>query len=535
MIHGSVSVFRGRDDKEAVGVADGTIIALGSEALALVDAGARVVDVGDGVLVPAFRDGHLHPLLGGLQRLGAPIAGSSSLHELLGRVAQHAAAHPELRWLTGTGYDPALLPGGLGTAAALDAVVSDRPVLLWATDHHSAWANSSALARAGVTVGSSDPDGGRVVRDGDGVPTGALLEEAAHAVAAHAPRPTGAEKERALRLALKEMVACGIVWGLDAAAAPSDVPVYARLAAAGQLQCRIALALTADPQRWRDQQADFRAIRDGVGGVGPGAHLAVTGVKFFADGIVESGTAALIDPYDDDPCSHGIANWAPSELAQAVAAFDADHFGIHVHAIGDAAVRSALDAIEHAIGVNGMRDRRAVIAHAQLVQPADLRRFLALGVVANFQPLWAQRDRIMTELTEPRIGRGRSAWQYPIGGLDRIGVPISFGSDWPVSSLRPLEGLAVAVTRQTPSRQPPGGWLPEQRLSVDRALAAYTTGVAYQAFEESYAGRVTVGQQADLCLLAADPRSVPVTEWAALAVLGTWSAGREVFRAGGSG
>ena len=524
---GETLVFRGRQDAAAVAVVGGIIVALGPDAAGLV--GARTVDVGDGTIVAAFRDGHLHPLWGGYWKAGVPLDGARSIDDLLRRVADHAREHPGLRWITGAGYDPALLPGGMGTARILDHVVADRPVLLWASDHHSAWANTAALALAGVTQTSVDPAGGRFVRHSDGTPTGALLEEAAQTVAAHVPLPTGADKELGLRRALQEMVASGIVWGLDASVAPSDVAVYARLAVAGELRCRMALALRADPRRWRDQRADFRAIRAEVAG-GPGDALAVTSVKFFADGILEAGTAALVEPYADDPCSHGIANWDPAELAQAVAAFDADRFGVHIHAIGDRAVRSGLDAIEHAGHVNGARDRRAVIAHAQLVQPTDLVRFAPLGVIANFQPLWAQRDRVMTKLTEPRLGWPRTAWQYPIGGLDRLGARISFGSDWPVTSMRPLDGLAVAVSRQTPRREPPGGWLPEQRLPIERALAAYTEGVAFQAFEDSLTGRLAVGQRADLCLLSADPRSVPASEVAAISILGTWSAGVEVFR-----
>ncbi len=520
-------VFRGRDPSAAIAVSGGTIRALGAEALAV--GRGTAVDIGDGVILPAFRDGHLHPLYGGLVRRGVPLTGSSSVPELLRRVADYARAHSERRWITGAGYDPSLLPGGQGTSAQLDAVVADRPVLLWAADLHSAWANSAALARAGVTAATPDPVGGRYVRGPDGTPTGALLEAAAQAVDNHTPRATGAEKAEALQSSLQEMVANGIVWGLDASVAPSDVPVYRRLAAAGQLPCRMALALKADPDRWRNQQPDFRAIRAEVG-ARPGQALSAPTVKFFADGVLEAGTADLGQPYADDCCSHGIANWPHQDLAEAVTAFDGDGFGIHVHAIGDGAVRSALDAIARAEEVNGPRDRRAVIAHAQLVHPDDRERFRRHGVIANFQPLWAQRDRVMSALTEPRLGRERSAWQYPIGDLDRLGA-ISFGSDWPVSSMRPLDGLAVAVSRQTRDGQPPGGWLPEQRLSVDRAFAAYTEGVAYQAFEDSLTGRIAVGQRADLCLLDADPRTLPPSEWAGIAVLGTWSGGDEVFRA----
>ena len=396
-------LFRGRDDDAALAVSRGRIVATGAPALTRAGLGWRRVDVGDGVMVAAFRDGHLHPITGGLQQLGAPIAAAATLEDLLARVAEHARAHPELPWVTGAGYDPALLPEGLGQAVRLDEVVPGRPVLLWAADRHSAWANTAALRRAGITSSRGDPRAGRVVRAADGTPTGALLEEAANQVAAYAPRPTGTMKESALKAAQQEMVSCGLVWGLDAAATPADVAVYARLAAREELPCRMALALIADPDCWQSQRADFAALR-AQAPPEPGADLCVSSVKFFADGIVEAGTAALVDPYHDDPCSYGIPIWAPEELAHAVAAFDTGRFGIHIHAIGDAAVRAALDAIEYTITVNGPRDRRPVIAHAQVVQPSDLDRFAALGVIANFQPLWAQRDRVMTELTEPLAG-----------------------------------------------------------------------------------------------------------------------------------
>jgi predicted amidohydrolase YtcJ len=221
--------------------------------------------------------------------------------------------------------------------------------------------------------------------------------------------------------------------------------------------------------------------------------------------------------------------WPPEELAEAVAAFDADGFQLRLHAIGDAGVRAALDAIEHATSVNGPRDRRPLIAHTQLVHPADLPRFARLGVVANFEPLWARLDPVMVNLTIPRLGPDRAARQYPIGSLARSGARISFGSDWPVSSVVPMEGLAVAVTRQTGTGDPPGGWLPAERLPVAAALAAYTSGGAWQAFEEDSAGTITVGKRADLALLGADPTTIDGAELAAVPVLGTWLAGVQVF------
>jgi predicted amidohydrolase YtcJ len=274
-----------------------------------------------------------------------------------------------------------------------------------------------------------------------------------------------------------------------------------------------------------------RRAEDGV----PGGRLGLTTVKLFVDGVIEGGTGALLEPYcalAHDPSSgggHGIANWRPGELAAACAAFDAAGFQLHLHAIGDAAVRDALDAFEHVHAVNGARDRRPVVAHTHLVHPADRTRFRTLGAVANFEPLWAQPNEIMVDLTEPRLGPERSGWQYPIGSLLRDGAHVSFGSDWPVSSHVPLEGIEVAVTRQVPGDPDAGVLHADERIHRDDAFAAYTAGVAYQAGEEAETGTIAVGQRADLVLTDADVTRVPATSLGEVAVRRTWRAGRTVY------
>jgi predicted amidohydrolase YtcJ len=317
----------------------------------------------------------------------------------------------------------------------------------------------------------------------------------------------------------------------DAALRPHEIGHYVALADGGRLACGVQAALVADPARWEAHVEELVATRDACEGTAVRANT----IKFFADGVIETGTAALVDPYCDCAAGagghHGVPNWPADELARAVVAFDALGFQAHIHAIGDAGVRAALDAIAAAERVNGSRDRRPVIAHTQLVQPDDVSRFAALGVIANFEPLWAQQDALMRELTEPRLGPERSAWQYPMGTLLQAGTALSFGSDWPVSSLAPLDGLAVAATRQTRRGEPPGGWLPDERLSLRAALDAYTVGTAYQAFAPAGTGRLALGACADLVLLAAPPDEVAPAELPELAVLGTWVAGREVFRA----
>ena len=262
--------------------------------------------------------------------------------------------------------------------------------------------------------------------------------------------------------------------------------------------------------------------------------VSVRTVKFFADGVIEAGTAALLAPYDDipgdippdQPHTCGLPVWPPEELAAAAAAFDADGFQLHIHAIGDAGVRAALDAVAHVAAVNGPRDRRPVIAHTQLVDPADLPRFAELGVVANFEPLWAQLDAVQTELTIPRIGAARGDRQYPMASLLASGAVLSMGTDWPVSSHRPLEGLPQAVA---------GHWVAHERLPVAAALSACTAGTAYQAFEEHAWGTIGLGRRADLVALAADPHDVPPDGWPDLAVVGTWLGGRRTWPAGSAG
>jgi predicted amidohydrolase YtcJ len=515
---------------DAVAVADGRVVALGDEARQREARAARTVDLAGRTLLPGFRDGHVHPLHAGEELLGPSITGAGSIDELLDRLQAWAAAHPDLPAVAGGGYDPTLAPDGLFDAAALDRVVPDRPVLLASTDHHALWVNSAAFAAAGIDATTPDPAGGVLVRRPDGSLLGTVLESAIDLFDPLLPDLGPGHRADGLRRGLAELARVGIVWAQDAVAGLDDVPVWLGAAERGELTCRVDLALRASPEHWRDQLERFVEARAEVAERGRGL-LTARNVKLFADGVIEGGTGAVLDPYvDSGGC--GILNWPQAELEAATAAFDAAGFQLHVHAIGDAGVRAALDAIERLAAVNGPRDRRPVLAHLQLVHPDDRPRFAALGVVANFEPLWAQLDPVMVELTIPRLGPDRAAAQYPIASLLHSGARLSFGSDWPVTSLDPLHGIEIAVTRRTPAGHPDGGWTPHERLSLAAALAAYTSGTAWQAFEEEEAGVIAVGRRADLCLLGADLAGGPgeVNGLAGVPVEGTWLAGTEVFR-----
>lgn len=511
---------------EAVAVADGRVVALGADALEL---GSVTVDLDGGLLLPAFRDGHSHPLWGGIDQNRLPLVGVGSVDEIVDAVAVYARANPSLAWIIGGPYDPSALPYGRGDATWLDRA-TDRPVALFAADYHTAWVNSAALAIAGIDASTPEPELGEILRRSDGSPCGMLVEFGAlELVEAHFPEPTDAERRAGLTTGLEHFSRAGIVWAQDAAATAADGATYLAAARAGVLPVRVNLAWRAEPDKWRTDCDAFAALAAEIA-TDPSCagQLSAATVKFFADGVIEQGTGVLLEPYEDEPHSCGLPNWSPEALAEAVRAFAADGHQIHVHAIGDGGVRMALDAIEHAQAELGPL-RRPVIAHTQLVDPDDRSRFAELGVIANFEPLWARLDADMTELTMPRLGPHRSALQYPIATLHRMGAAVSFGSDWPVSSANPLEGLAVAVTRQTPDGEPVGGWLPEERMPILDAIGAYTGGSAHQAFDDDR-GAITPGMVADFTLVEADITAMAGAEIADVAATGVWMEGREVWR-----
>jgi predicted amidohydrolase YtcJ len=529
--NGSVLGADGRTTS-AVAVSGGKIVALGDEAL---DLGPINVDLGGGSLIAAFRDGHVHPLWGGMDLNRLPLESADSVEEIVDRLKTYADTNPDLQWIVGGPYRMSVPPGGRGDAAWLDAAVPDRPVVLSANDYHTMWVNSRALELAGITADTPDPELGQIVRRPDGTPSGVLIEWDALALIQRCmPDPSAVDLDRGLRSGLGHLSNAGVLWAQEAAATAQDGRVYLEAARASPLPVRINIAWIAAPATWQHDRPAFQQLTSEIGSdPGVAAQLSANTIKFFADGVIEQGTGMMLEPYEDGSHSCGLPNWTPEALTEAVTAFDADGYQIHIHAIGDGGIRMALDAIEAATRTNTARnsDRRPVIAHTQVVHPEDHHRFQQLGVIANFEPLWACLDADQTEMMAPRLGPARTALQYPIASLHRTGAPISFGSDWPVTSVNPLEGLAVAVTRQTQDGNPAGGWIPDERLPILESLSAYTQGVARQAFDDDKRGSMAVGQLADFTLLEADITSMDGLDIADVAVRGTWLAGREVWRA----
>lgn len=511
---------------DRIAVADGLIVAVGADADGLVGSATTVVDLAGGALLPGFADGHAHPLLGAIGLLGADVRSAATIDDMLAAVAAWAKSHPDDEWVVGDSFDPTLAAEGRFDARWLDRVVPDRPVALRSMDYHTLWVNSEALRRAGIDAWTVEPADGQIVRRTDGSPLGTLREWGAiKPVLELIPSKPLDQQVAALADVTGRFAAAGITWVQDAMVEPHHLPVWLAAATTDRLKVRANLGFSTEPGTWHESLGDFVDMRTRVAAEAPQWLTAGT-IKFFADGVIEAGTAALLEPYADCPHSHGMANWSLEELTDALAAVDELGFQVHVHAIGDAGVQLALDAIEGLTHRNGPADRRPIIAHVQLVDPADLPRFAELGVIANLEPLWAQPDRLITELAIPRIGEQRGARQYQLRSLLDSGTHLSFGSDWPVTAFEPLLGIATAVTRQTPAGVPEAGWLPEERIPVAEALCAYTAGVAYQGFDEAERGIIEVGRRADLVHLSADPTAVPALDLHHVQVRGTWLGGQ---------
>lgn len=518
-------IWTGVQDTDALLVVDGTVAAIGEQARDLAGPGAERIDLDGGFLMPSFGDGHAHPLPGGLEAVGPQVRACRSVDEIVAAVKTFADAHPDQEWIFGASYDGSLAPGGLFDARWLDAAVADRPVVLRAWDYHTVWCNSAALRLAGVTDDTPDPPLGEIPHREDGSVLGILREWGAVDLVMNV-MPARDEEIRigALDTAADYLLSRGVTWVQDAWVEPADVLTYLEAARRDVLRMRFNLGLYADPRNFEDAGV-YAAARQAVTDVGSPL-LSANTVKFFADGVVENETGALLEPYCSGLHNHGQRNWEGDSLAEAARQVDGAGLQIHIHAIGDAAVRQALDAIEYVVRRNGPRDRRPVIAHAQLVHPDDINRFAALGVIPNMQPLWAQQDALMSVLTVPRLGRERSDRQYQMRTLARTGAALSLGSDWPVSSGSPLEGIAVGTSRQTADGEPAGGWMPHEILDIEAALSAYSAGVAHQAFAENTWGRIAPGASADLLWLGQDPRRTPPLELPEIPVRATYLRGQ---------
>jgi len=493
-------------------------------------AGDHVVDLEGAFLAPAFMDGHAHPLFGGREAQGPLINGLQTVSEMVAEVKRFADANPNSPWIIGGAYEAAVIAGGDFLASWLDEAVSDRPVVLQAVDHHTIWVNSKAIEIAGITADTKDPEGGTIARNLDGSARGTLREPSAMDLILNcAPKRTLEDDVAAIIWAADRYLESGVTATVDAWVQPGMAEAYIAADKSGSLKIDVDLYMLAQPENWRENVSYFAKVRDEVKSLGPKSKLACKTIKFIGDGALSAGTAALLSPYLDDPTSTGLLIWSDDELLDAAVLFDAQGYQLHMHAIGDAAVRQALDTIEKMQAINPNWDRRPVITHAQLIDRVDLPRFASLGVIANFQPLWTYLDPMNKELIAPRIGDERNNRQYQLASMIKSGARISYGSDWPVTSYLPLLALAVPTHRQSPDKWPAAGWSSHESISVEQSLSFYTEGVAYQGFNEKRFGQIAVGMQADLMILDANPMEVDPHEVAQIKVRAVYKSGVAVI------
>jgi predicted amidohydrolase YtcJ len=525
LINGKVwTVNQAQPRAEAIACRDGRIVAVGStaEVKAWIGPRTRVVDLGGRLVVPGFNDAHVHFYTGGRNLASVQLRDARSQAEFRERIRAFAAKLPPGRWITGGDWDhenwsPAQLP----TRQLIDEASQGHPVFVSRLDGHMALANSAALKLAGITRHNPDPPGGAIVRDAAGEPTGVLKDAAMGPLSRVIPGAGAAEIDDAVRAALRYAAANGVTSVQDMSASPAILRSYERLLAAGQLTVRI---YGAQPLASWKRLADVGLTRSFGGDF-----LRVGNMKGFSDGSLGSTTALFFEPYLDSPGTSGLAadEMIPeSKMRDRIVAADKAGLQVSVHAIGDKANHTVLGLFEEAARVNGPRDRRFRIEHAQHLRAEDIPRFGKLKVIASMQPYHCIDDG---RWAEKRIGPERAKGTYAFRTLLDSGAVLAFGSDWHVAPMVPLMGIYAAATRQTLDDRHPGGWVPEQKITVAEAIRAYTMGAAYASFEEGSKGSIEPGKLADLAVISEDILSIDPTAIAKTRVVLTVMHGRIVY------
>ena len=519
---------------EAIAVSDGRLVFVGTAAQArkLLKPGGKTIELKPGQMVlPGLVDSHVHMLDAGVAQLTCTVSAPKTMEALTTKLAACAADSPDKPWFLGSGW-PAPLFGESGpTKQELDAIVPNRPAVIWGEDGHSAWLNSAALRAANIGPDTPDPPRGRIERVPGGTePSGTLREAAMDLVLAVMP-PTSPEQYAAgLDVAQRKLHSYGITLVQDANVDPRMLAAYHDAAVNGKLTMKVVAAQYVDPRKPASQVDELIKLRDQNA---TGRFTAGT-AKIFLDGVMESGTAAMLEPYvksERAQPDRGTLNWSPAALTEIVKALVAAGFQIHMHSIGDAALREGLDALAVASQTNGSADLRHQIAHLELADPADIPRLAALGVFADFQPYWFYADPSITQSTEALIGPERTARLYQMGSFERAGVRLVAGSDWPVSTPDPFLAIQVGMTRRDPSDPNGSVWNPDQRVSLDTLLKAYTIEGATVNHREKDTGSLEAGKAADFITIDRNLFQIPPEEIGKTRVLATFLDGQQVYAA----
>ena len=523
------TVDESRSWAEAVAITDGRISYVGtaSGAEAMVGSNTTRIDLGGRMLLPAFQDSHIHPIGAGIEASRCDLNNVSDLAGYRSTIGEYAAANPDVDWITGGGWSMSVFgPGARPSKTIIDELVPDRPVYLSSADGHTGWANSRALEIAGITPDTPDPADGIIDRDPEtGEIIGSLQEGAMSLVTRHIPPETLTDRLGGLRYSIDLLHSYGITAMTDASVRRPGLEAYETLDSRGELDIHVVASLWWERDRGLEQVEELVALREEFDN---GGNLRPTTVKIMQDGVMENYTAAMLEPYLVESGTKGIPMVDPELLKQAVTALDAEGFQVHFHAIGDAAIRQSLDAVEEALIENGQLGNRHHISHLQMIHPDDHARFAELETIANFQPLWAYNDDYVTELTVPYIGEERASYMYPIKSIQDAGGMIAFGSDWSVSTADPFPQIETAVTRLSATGEDYPVLLPEERIDLETAIVAFTINAAFLNKHEDDTGSIEVGKLADLIVLDQNLFEIDAAEISETRVLLTLFGGKPV-------
>jgi hypothetical protein len=517
---------------EAVAVRDGKIIAVGDEQTIskLRSAATTVIEAGGHLVLPGFVDCHVHFFRGSLSLGRVRLDGARNYSDIQQVLRDYAAKHPGKDWVLGRGWNYAMFGSeNLPDKKYLDEIFPDRPVLLTGFDGHTYWANSKALALAGITNSTPDPINGVIVRDPKTHEATGALKEAAHGLVDRVvPEPSRDESLAALRAGIKWANEHGLTRVHSAGGDFEHLDLHDELRKQGQLTLRFYIAYFLNPPELRAQDvvaisAARKKYQDDW--------IDTNAVKMMVDGVIESHTAAMLEPYSDDPSTKGKLIWEPAKYTAAVTELDRTGLQIFTHAIGDYGVRTALDAYEHAEQVNHTQDRRPRIEHIETVNADDIPRFGKLGVIASMQPLHAYPDADTLDVWARNAGPDRASRAWVWKSISNAGGHLAFGSDWPVVTLDPWEGIQTAVTRQTTEGKPDGGFVPAQRLTVEETVRGYTLGAAFAGRREKTEGSIEPGKLADLIIVSQNIFDIDPHRIAETKVLTTMVGGRVVYQA----
>ena len=529
-------IWTGKDAQfvDAIAITGNTITHIGSTAdiKKLAQKSTQLIDLNGQLATAGINDAHTHFLSGSMGHTGVDLYQAKTLEEALSAIERFIKDHPNKKWITGMGWQYNLFEGGMPnkeTLIALDKISAGRPVVLDAYDGHSIWVNSKAMELAGVSTTTQFDGFGSIIKDPEGKPTGAFTEAAGSLVEKIVPPPTTVEKLEALRIGMKYAARLGITSIQNASGSVAEFQLYETLLKQGELTLRSSTAFSAGKNTKEEDIQQFIQVKNRTKGH---TLLKAVSIKFMLDGVIESHTSPMLEPYSDalPDGTHANSDFAlPLEkYQQLLNRFDKEGFQVYTHAIGDRTVREALNAYEKAQQTNGSKSRRHRIEHIEQCNPQDVPRFAQLGVMASMQPIHADPGNI--EVWAKAVGEKRIPHSFMWQSMLKNKVHLVFSSDWPACTTPdPIRGLHIAVNRQTPEGHPPGGWVPEQRITIQDALKAYTQGGAYSSFEEKIKGKLQPGYLADIIVFNQDLFSIPAMDIAKTKVVLTVFDGKIIF------